>query len=154
MDTKELHAYIHGPDFTAVTRWIESIVIDLERKETFDMTDDIGVIMLRFDGKYDFLLLEQHVNTEWLELTVQPKAPDSIFAAWEDIQLGERLVDDLGGTTLVDCGGKYVDPLAPFCVRISVDKMEIVELPMEIGAPFNENMTKLIKRREGKLRAK
>jgi hypothetical protein len=148
MDTKELHAYIHGPDFTAVTKWIEAIVTDVERKETFDMIEEIGVIMLRFDGKHDLLLLEQLVDTGWLELTIRPKAPDSIFAVWEDIQLGECIVDDLGGITLVDCGGKYVDPLAPFKVRISIDKMELVELPLEIGDPFDEERTQLIKRRE------
>jgi len=146
MDTKSLHAYIQGPDSKAVTDWIQSIT-DLERKETVDMTKEIGLVIVRFFGKHESFVLEQHVNTVWLELTVHPKAPDSIFTTWEDIQLGEHLVDDLGGITLVDCGGKYVDPLAPFCIRISVDKMEIVELPFEIGDPFDESLTKLIKRR-------
>ncbi len=146
MDMKSLHAYIQGPNSKAVRDWIQSLT-DLERKETVDMAEEIGLIIVRFYGKHESFALEQHVDTDWLELSVHPKAPDSIFTEWKDIQFGERLVDDLGGIALVDCGGKYVDPLAPFCVRVSADKMEIVQLPLEIGDPFDESMTKLIKRR-------
>ena len=147
MDTNEIFAYIQGPDTEEVTAWIESLVTGLERKETSDLTEAIGVIILRFECRHDFLLLEQHVGTGWLELTIRPQSPDSIFTAWDDIQLGERLVDDLGGITVVGCGGTYVDPFAPFMVRISADKMELVELPDMIGDPFDESKTKLIKRR-------
>ena len=147
MNPKRLQAYIQGPDLTALTRWIESFATDLGPKETFDMTEELNTVMVRFDGKHDFMLLEQHVGTGWLELTIRLESPDSIFGAWDNIQLGERLVDDLGGITLVDCGGKYADPLAPFKVRISADKLELVELPSEIGDPFDESMTKMIKKR-------
>ena len=147
MNTKELFACIKGPDLTALTEWIESIGTDLGQKETFDMSEDIEQIIVRYDGKHDFILLEEYVGTEWLEITIRLTTPESIFSAWDNIQFGERLVVDLGGITLVDCGGKYVEPLAPFCVRISVDKMEVVYSPVEIGDPFDESMTKLIKRR-------
>jgi hypothetical protein len=147
MNPKELHAYIQGPDLTAVIRWIESLVTDLGPKETLDLTEALGIVMVRFDGKHDFMLLEQHVGTGWLELEIRIKSPDSIFGKWDNIQFGERLVDDLGGITLVDCGGKYVHPLAPYKVRISTDKLELVELPPEIGDPFDESLTKLIKKR-------
>jgi hypothetical protein len=147
MATKEIHAYIQGPDTKTVTEWIESLVTDLERKETSDLTEEMGMIMVRFECRHDFLLLEQHVGTGWLELTIRPKTPDSVFAAWDNLKLGERLVDDLGGITVVDCGGIYVDPLAPFNVRISADKMELVELPDMIGDPFDETSTQLIKKR-------
>jgi hypothetical protein len=147
MDTNEIFAYIQGPDTKAVSAWIESLVTDLERKETSDLTEAIGVIMVRFECRHDFLLLEQHVGTGWLELTIRSKTPGSVFAAWDSLKLGERLVDDLGGITIVGCGGIYVDPLAPFMVRISADKMELVELPDMIGDPFDENQTQLIKKR-------
>ncbi len=147
MNPKRLHAYIQGPNLAALTHWIESLPIDLERKETTDLTGEHNTVMVRFDGKHDFMLLEQHVGTGWLELAIHLKSPDFIFREWDNIQLGERLVDDLGGIALVDCGGKYADPLAPYKVRISADKLELVELPPEIGDPFDESMTKLIKKR-------
>jgi hypothetical protein len=147
MNTKELHAYIHGPDFTAVTKWVERVVTDLERKEMIDLTEDIGQILLNFYGKYDFLILEQLVDIEWLELTIRPMAGESIFSEWDDIKLGECLVNDLGGITLVDCGGIYTHPLSDEIVRISSEKMELVQLPVMIGESFDENLTKLIKRR-------
>jgi len=147
MDTKEIFAYIQGPGIVAVTGWIESFVTDVKRKETIDLTEEMGVIMVRFECRHDFLLLEQHVGTGWLELTIQPQSPDSVFAAWDSLKLGERLVDDLGGITVVGCGGVYVDPLAPFMVRISADKMELVELPDAIGDPFDKTSTQLLKKR-------
>ena len=147
MNTNELHAYIQGPDTTAVIKWIKTVITNLERKEIVDQTEEIGRLLLKFVGKYELLILEQLVDTGWLELTIRPKAPDSIFTEWDNIQLGERLVDDLGGITLVDCSGIYADPLAPYNVRISEDKMELVELPDEIGDAFDEKRTQLIRRR-------
>ena len=147
MDTKEIFAYIQGPETVAVTAWIETLITDPEREETTNLIEELGVIMVRFDSRHDFLLLEQHVGTGWLELTIRPKTPDSVFAARDSLKLGQRLVDDLGGITVVGCGGIYVDPLAPFMVRISVDKMELVELPDKIGDPFDETSTQLIKMR-------
>ena len=147
MNPKELHAYIQGPDLTSLTQWIEAYPIELEQQETTDLTQELNTVMVRFDSRQDFLLLEQHVGTGWLELTIRPKSPDSIFREWDNIKLGEQLVDDLGGITLVDCGGKYAPPFAPLSVRISADKMELVELPPEIGDPFDESLTKLIKLR-------
>ena len=47
------------------------VTTDLELKEPVDMTERIGVIMKRFNGKHEFLLLEQHVGTGWLELTIR-----------------------------------------------------------------------------------
>jgi len=111
------------------------------------MTQELNTVMVRFDGKHDFMLLEQHVGTGWLELTIRPMSQASFFGEWDDIQLGGRLVDDLDGITLVDCGGKFADPLAPYNFRISVDKMELVELSLKIGDPFDEGKTKLIKKR-------
>ena len=147
METRELHAYIQGPDLAAVTKWIESVVTDLDRKETIDLSNEIGQTLIKFHGKRDLLLLEQLVDTEWLELTVRPRVRDSIFAEWDHIKLGERLVDDLGGITLVDCCGIYTDPLSDQIVRISSDKMELVELPATVYEPLDESMTQLIKRR-------
>ena len=147
MDSKELYAYIQGPDFTAVARWLESVVTDLVRTETVDLTKEIGRRIVRFEGKHESLELEQVVDAELLELTVRPSARESVFAEWDNIRLGERLVDDLGGFTLVDCGGVYTHPLSPFIVRVSSDRMELVELPDSIYEPFDENMTQLIKRR-------
>ena len=147
MDTKELHAYIRGPDFTAVTQWIETVLTDLQRKETIDLTTEIGRVMLRFDYPHDELTLEQVVGTGWLELSVRLKKDASIFDGWNDIQFGERLVDDLGGITLVDCGGVYTHPLSDAIVRISPDKMELVVLPETFDDPFDERLTQLIKKR-------
>ena len=147
MSTKELTAYIKGPDLTALTEWIESIGTDLGQKQTFDMSEDIEQIMVRYDGKHEFILLQEYLGTGWLELTIRLIKPESIFSAWDNIQFGERLVDDLGGITLVDGGGKYVEPLAPFCVRISAAKMEVVYSPVQVGDPFDESLTKLIKKR-------
>jgi hypothetical protein len=128
-------------------RWIESVVPDLERRETIDLTDEIGQLILRFEGKNDSLSLETIGDTGWFELTVRPLELDSVFAEWDDIQLGERLVDDLGGITLVDCGGVYAPVFSPYNVRISRDRMELVELPEAVGDPFDEDQTKLIRRR-------
>lgn len=147
MATKELHAYIQGPDSTAVAKWLESVVTDLERTETIDLTEEIGTTIIRFDGKHETLDLEQLVDTKWLELAIRPKSRKSIFSEWDNIRLGERLVDDLGGITLVDCGGMYTHPLSDYIVRVSADKMELVELPETIYESFDENLTQLIKRR-------
>ena len=147
MGTHDIHAYMHGQKLTAVVEWIKSLVTEVELEERLDLIEGLGVIMLRFEAKHDFLLLEQHGDTGWLELTIQAKVPDSVFSKWDSIQLGERLVDDLGGITLVDCGGKYVHPLAPYNLRISADKLELVELSEKIGDPFDETHTQLIKMR-------
>jgi len=147
MDSKELHAYILGPDFTAVAKWLDSIVTDLKRKETIDLAEEIGTTITNFDGKHETLVLEQLVDTELLELTIRTIAHDSIFAEWDNIILGETLVDDLGCMTLVDCGGLYTHPLSDSIVRISGDKMELVELPETIYEPFDEKLTQLIKTR-------
>ena len=96
MDTREIHACIQGPDLTAVTKWIESVVAVIEGIETFDRTKEIGRIS-QFHGKYDLLILEQVVDSEWLELTVRPRARDSVCTEWDNIRFGERLVDDRGG---------------------------------------------------------
>jgi hypothetical protein len=124
MDTKELHAYIQGPDVKA-----------------------IGVDMLKFHCQHELVLLERLVNYDWLELTIRPASSKSIFWEWENLQLGERLVDDLGGITLVDCGGIYTHPLSDQVVRISAEKMELVYLPDTMDKPFNESLTQLIKLR-------
>ena len=149
MDTEELRAYIIGPDYAAVTRWIESVVTDLERTETVDLTKEIGRTIVRFESKHESWELEGIVDSELLELTVRPRTRESPFVEWDNIRLGERLVDDLGGITLVDCGGVYTHPLSPFIVRVSADKMELVELPDTIYESFDESMTQLIKKREG-----
>jgi hypothetical protein len=147
METKELHAYIQGSDFVAVTKWVESVVTDIEEKETVDLTEAIGQVLIKFYGAHDFIILERHVYYEWLELTIRPKTGESIFAEWDNIKLGERLVDDLGGITLVDCGGIYCDPLSDEIVRITPDRMELVHLPATMDEPFDESLTKLINMR-------
>jgi hypothetical protein len=95
----------------------------------------------------DELILEEIVDSDWLELTIRVKGQGSVFYEWDDIKLGERLVDDLGGITLVDCGGVYTHPLSDQIVRVSRDKLELVMLPNSIGDPFDEGLTELIKRR-------
>jgi hypothetical protein len=61
--------------------------------------------------------------------------------------LGERLVDDLGCITLVECGGVYTHPLSPYIVRVSPGKMELVLLPDSMHEPFDEDMTEFIRAR-------
>jgi hypothetical protein len=147
MDTKELHAYIQGPEYGAVVGWIVSVVKEIENKERVDLSEAIERVLWKFSGADEDLILEQIVDSDWLELIVRVKGDGSVFRGWNDIQFGERLVDDLGGITLVDCGGVYTHPLSDQIVRVSVDKWELVMLPEMIGDPFDEDLTKLIKRR-------
>jgi hypothetical protein len=149
MDKKELHAYIRGPDYSAITRWLEIIAIDLRLTETVDLAQEIGREIVRFESMHETWELERVVDADLLELTLCPTARESAFAEWDNIILGERLVDDLGGIALVECGGIYAHPLSPSIVRISKGKMELVELPDSIYEPIDEHKTQLIKKREG-----
>jgi len=147
METNELHAYIHGPEVEALTQWVEANVPEIERVEPVDLIQAIGVDMLKFHCKHDLVTIERLVNYDWLELTVRPASSESTFWEWDSLQLGERLVDDLGGITLVNCGGIYTHPLSDQIVRISAEKMELVYLPDTMGDPFDESLTQLIKLR-------
>ena len=144
---KELHAYIQGPDHGEVIGWILSVVDDIHGKERVDLSEAIERVLWKFEGVDDELILEEIVDSDWLELTIRVKGQGSVFYEWDDIKLGERLVDDLGGITLVDCGGVYTHPLSDQIVRVSRDKLELVMLPNSIGDPFDEGLTELIKRR-------
>ena len=147
MDIKELHAYIQGPDAGAVVGWIVSVVADIHSKERVDLSEAIERVLWKFEGVEDELILEEIVDSDWLELTVRVKGEGSALSGWDNIKLGEQLVDDLGGITLVDCAGVYTHPLSDQIVRVSREKMELVMLPDSIGDPFDEGLTKLIKMR-------
>jgi hypothetical protein len=147
MGTKELHAYLQGPKVAAVIRWIEMLLPGAVRAEPVDLTREIGAAIMKFHGEHELLILERLMDYEWLELTIRPESTQSIFAEWNNIRLGERLVDDLGGITLVDCLGVYTHPLSDQYIRVSQDKMELVYLPATMDEPFDETLTQLIKRR-------
>ena len=147
MDMKELHAYILGPDAGEVVGWIVSVVTGIHGKERIDLSEAIERVLWKFEGVDEELILEEIVDNDWLELTVRVKGDESVFSKWDNIKLGERLVDDLGGITLVDCGRVYTHPLSDQIVRVSREKMELVMLPDSIGDPFDEDLTKLIKMR-------
>jgi hypothetical protein len=147
MDKKELHAYLQGPDLQALTRWVRSNFPEIERVESVDLVEATGVDMRRFHCKHDLVTLENPVNYDWLELSIHPASPDSAFWEVDNLQLGEHLVDDLGGITLSDCGGLYTHPLSDFIVRVSAEKLELVYLPETMGEPFDETLTEFIKLR-------
>ena len=147
MEIKELHAYIQGPAYGEVIGWIVTLVKTIENIERNDLSDAIDRVLWKFKGKQDELLLEEILNRDWLELTIRVKRPESVFYELDNIQLGENLVDDLGGVTLVSCGGVYTHPLSDQIVRVSKDKLELVMLPESIGDAFDESLTKVIKRR-------
>jgi len=144
---KELHAYLQGPDAGAVVGWIVSVVVSIHGKERVDLSEAIERVLWKFEGVDDELILEEIVDSNWLELSVRVKGEGSVFSGWDNIQFGERLVDDLGGITLVDCGGVYTHPLSDQIIRVSREKMELVMLPDSIGDLFDEGLTNLIKRR-------
>jgi hypothetical protein len=147
MNANELHAYLKGPGFSTVAGWIEAILSSIKSEKTFDLTKELGKIIKTFDGKSEKLTLESHEKTEWLELFIHTITNNSIFAGWDNITLGERLVDDLGGITLVECRGEYTHPLSDDIVRISREKVELVRLPNRFNDPFDESLTKYIRSR-------
>ena len=149
METIELHAYIQGPDHGEVIGWIVSVVKDIQDKELVDLSEAIERVLWKFMGVDEELILEELVGSNLLELTIRVKGQGSVFSEWNNIKLGERLVDDLGGIALVDCGGVYSHPLSDQIVRVTRDKLELVMLPDMIGAPFDEGFTKLIKEEVG-----
>jgi hypothetical protein len=115
--------------------------------ELVDLTAAIGALILRYHCQHETWELEQQAAAPWFELTIQPTSPESAFATWDHISLGERLVDALGGCALVECGGIYTNPLSDQIVRISPDKLELVFLPETLAHPIDESQTVLLRNR-------
>jgi hypothetical protein len=147
MNVNELHAYIMGPSFSDVVGWVRLALKCMTREEVLDLTKELDMTIQKFDGKSETLVLEQRINSEWLELTIRTNTDASKFADWDNITLGELLVDDLGGITLVDCRGEYTNPMSDDIVRVSADKIELVRLPDTLEDPFDESLTRFIRSR-------
>ena len=142
------HIYIDGLDFVTVMAWILRILpVDLTHHNRVDALAEIGVKMHQFICDGDVLWLEQKNNDTWLELTVIKSETGSRFAHWSSMTLGELVVDQLGGIALADCEGVYASPYSDKVVRISVDKLELIRLPSDIGQEIDEQWTKLIEKR-------
>jgi hypothetical protein len=64
----------------------------------------------------------------------------------DQIAFGEWLVDNLGCTAVVDCGGRYVPALSDYLTRITSNKIESIEIPDD-SVNIDESKTLLVKSR-------
>lgn len=146
---KHLIAYYHGTAAGVLVDWLAKRIaglhlqpVDEESKGESDETRDEF-----FRDERHYVRLEHFQDSDWLELTLAVTTDDTAFAGWDDLRLGEALVDELGGQAIVDCGGRYCDPHSDSMVRVTRQALELVQIDGEIGEPIDERWTRHIARR-------
>lgn len=139
-------ASLLGPDVEALGAWLASQLPGVELCPIHELNDDRSE--QRFYSYRDerfSLWVQEHTDLGWLEVTIW-MAEGETFADLDNLRFGELLVDALDGQALVDCGGRYTDPSSDEFVRVTRERVELVDAPAL--DEIDERWTKQIRRRE------
>lgn len=129
MKKEEVFATIEGVPPEAVVAWLVARVPAFADAKAAGPSIPYAEGFIRtFENEETVAVLQAalHDPSE-IELDIISKTADAPFAGWDNIQLGKAIVDDLGGAALVDCRGKYTHPLSDEFVRVTRERLELVQ---------------------------
>ena len=123
-----MSANIEGVPPEAVVEWLIARVPSFADAKAAGPSNPFAEGFFRaFENEETTAVLHALHDPSEIELVIISKTADAPFAGWDNIQLGKAIVDDLGGAALVDCGGKYTHPLSDELVRVTRERLVLVQ---------------------------